>query len=50
MNDKNLKIQQLSGKLKKLKGLYENFKYIASLNLEYFSLELGDGEKPYSEQ
>ncbi|CDW87605.1 UNKNOWN [Stylonychia lemnae] len=50
LNDKNMKIQQLSGKLKRLTGLYDNFKYIASLNQEYFALELGEGEKAYSEQ
>lgn len=49
INEKNYQIQELSGKLKRLSALKDNFKYIASLNHEYFSLDLGEGEYKFTE-
>jgi len=32
-----------------LKNVNDNFKYISSLNYEYFAINLGDGERKYTE-
>ena len=36
--------------MKKNEALISNFRYIALLNYEYFSIELGDGLKKYTEK
>lgn len=50
LNDKNNEISDLTTQLKQSKHLFDNFRYLASLNLEYFSLDIGDGKKKYSEK
>lgn len=47
--EKNKEIEELSGQVKHNKACAENFKYVASLNQEYFEINLGDGKARYTE-
>ena len=49
INDKNEEIAQLTLQVKQGKVAADNFRYVAALNLEYFAIDLGDGEVRYTE-
>jgi len=40
----------LTQRLKQSRHVIDNFRYISSLNLEYFRIDLGDGAKKYTEK
>lgn len=49
INDKNQQLQELNTQLTFYKNVHDNFKYISSLNYEYFAINIGDGEHKYTE-